>query len=167
MVNKRFLKGFTFIEMIAVIVLLGFVSIGMYSTFAYLALQSSGIFLHTQGVIVARSIMSEVTAKPIIDPATDVTCVMAVNTAARENYETLCDFHNYQSVGIENISGSALSGLELFDVSVNISNVLPSYAAAGLPVNCSYQILVQVNSPDNQSTILEAYRFNENDPVCL
>lgn len=159
--NKRRTQGFTLIEMLFFIVIVGVGLAGVLSVFQRSVAASGDPVMRKQAIAIAESMMEEIMLTEYANPTGgDV-------GSARATYDDVLQYNNYSSNGIVDKQGTAITGLQNYRVAVT---VLPTTAAqqpqlAALtgflptaPAAPARRITVTVTSPDNQTVSLVSYR---------
>ena len=145
-------KGMTLIEMVIAIAVAGIAIAGLAAAFSSIVSRTSDPMIQTQAQIAAESLMEEILLKPFNDPSSGTTCPTA--PSGRQNFDNICDYNGYATSGVADQSGTAVTGLENYDVSVTVVNsALGSVAASD-----SLLVTVTVTSPLGASVVLNAYR---------
>lgn len=118
-------RGFTLIEMILAIVIIGVGLAGVLAAFNTTVKSSTDPLVHKQLLSVAEEMMEEILLKPFVDPEGDTapsnaatSCGLAA--AARSAFDDVSDYHNYQTTGICDIDGAVVTGLGTFSLRVSI-----------------------------------------------
>jgi len=143
-------SGVTFIELIATIVILGIVMVGTVNAITVLVGDSTDPIERQQGIYIAQSYMDEILGKAYRDPTSGTVCTAAI-PASRANYDDVCDYRSISDTGAEDQTGTALTGLENFDVSVDVTSVtLSGKDALRVDVLVSYS---------NDNVALSGYRM--------
>ncbi len=147
-------RGMTLVEMVIAIAVAGIAIAGLAAAFSSIVTRTADPMIQTQAQIAAESLMEEILLKPFADPDTSNVCTDV--EAARSDKDDVCDYHNYTSTGIQDQTGTAISGLENYDVSVT---VVPS-AFGGIASADALLVIVSVTSPLGADVLLSAYRTN-------
>jgi MSHA pilin protein MshD len=116
-------RGFTLVEMIIAIVIIGIGLAGVLLAFDTTVKSSADPLLHKQMLAAAEEMMEEVLLKPYAVSGTAptnsaTTCGTA--GAARAAFDDVSDYHNYQTTGICTIDGVAVAGLSGYSIRVSI-----------------------------------------------
>lgn len=147
--STRRVAGFTLIEMIIAIVIIGVGVAGVLAAFNTTVRASADPMIHKQMLAVAEGMMEEVLLKPFA-----VTGVAPVNTAAacgaaaavRTAFDDVSDYHSYETTGICDIDGAAVAGLEAYTVRVTVvANAAIATDLAGLPIGAVKRITIVVS----------------------
>jgi len=144
-------RGFTLIEVILTILILGIVSIGLVSAQAVMAARSADPMISRQAIAVAESYFDEIFAKDYLDPVTGTVCPSA--PASRALYDNVCDYNGLAG-GITDQFGNN-SGLLGYSASVSVS---PSANLNGLTSSDVLLVSVRVSDPLGHTTLLSGYR---------
>ncbi|MCZ6503458.1 MAG: prepilin-type N-terminal cleavage/methylation domain-containing protein [Gammaproteobacteria bacterium] len=130
--NASFSKGFTLVELVVSIVVLG-ISV---TTFLTLVLQttrdSPDAMIQEQAYAIAQSYMEEILSQPFCDPdfstdcRTDCTASTACTTCSlaegsRNQFDDVCDFNGLSNNGAEDFNG-AITGLSAYNVDVTVDD---------------------------------------------
>lgn len=119
--------GFTLIEMIVAIMIISIGVAGVIAAFVANVRGSADALVSKQLLAIAEEMLEEVELKPYADsgahPANGITSC-GVAAAARNTFDEVLDYNNYQTTGICNINGNAIPGLENFNVAVQIQPMM-------------------------------------------
>lgn len=156
MFNKR-TSGFTLVEMIIAIVIIGVGLAGVLTAFNTTIKSSSDPLIHKQMQAVAEEMIEEIVLKPFAVNGTAPTNTLQTCgvTASRAGFDDISDYDNYSTTGICDIDGATVAGLASYNVSVAISNsALGDVAAASV-----YRVTVTV-AHGTDSINLVSWRTN-------
>lgn len=119
----RRMTGFTLIEMIIAIVIIGVGLAGVLTAFTNTIRSSSDPLIHKQMLAVAEEMMEEILLKPFaVTGVAPVNAATACGAAAaiRTAFDDVSDYHNYQTTGICDIDGNAVAGLGTYSIRVTV-----------------------------------------------
>lgn len=122
-------SGFSLIEMVIAIVIIGTGLAGVLSAYNTVVKSSADPLIHKQMLAVAEEVMEEILLKPFAPNGTvpvNASTVCGVPAAVRLGFDDVADYHGYQTVGICDIEGTTVSGLEPYELTVTVA------ASAGL-----------------------------------
>ena len=116
-------SGFTLVEMIVAVMIIGVGLAGVLTAFSTTVRSSADPLLHKQMFAVAEEMMEEILLKPFAVTGTAPTnSATSCGTAAasRTAFDDVADYDNYQTAGICDIDGAAVAGLDGYGVKVSI-----------------------------------------------
>jgi MSHA pilin protein MshD len=119
------MRGFTLIEMVVAMVIIGVGLAGVLLTFNTVVKSSADPMIQKQMVAVAEELMEEILLKPHAVAGTAPTNALAACGAApavRSGFDDVRDYHLYQTTGVCDVDGDAVAGLETYSVSVSVSS---------------------------------------------
>jgi len=123
--SKRRQGGFTLIEMIVAIVILGVGLAGVMLAFNFAIQASADPVIDQQLLAIAEEMIEEIQLKPY---------AAAANTApagcARDTYNDVSDYNGYASSGICTVDGTPVTALAGYSVSVSVATSTLSGVAA-------------------------------------
>ncbi|MCF8211534.1 MAG: prepilin-type N-terminal cleavage/methylation domain-containing protein [Rhodoferax sp.] len=150
-------RGFTLIELIIFIVIVGVGMAGILSVMNTVVKSSADPMVRKQTIAIAESLLEEILLKEYKDPNGGTngvsTCTLASGTN-RSEWDDVCDYNGYTSTGTKDVVGTSVSGLGTYNVS-------PAVAITDVTLNSVVlkQVVVSVTGP--QDTIsLTGYRGN-------
>ena len=120
-------RGFTLVEMIVAIVILGVGVAGVMLAFSTAARGSADPLVHQQMIAIAEEMLDEVMLKPYAPAANGAPSACALDT-----YNVVSDYNVYATVNqVCAIDGTAIPALASYSVSVSVSaGTLSGVAAA-------------------------------------
>lgn len=156
-------RGFTLIELIMFIVIVGIGVAGVLSVFTTSVASSADPMIRKQALAIAESLLEEILLKEFVDPNGgtngDTTCDLAAGDN-RSLWDDVCDYNTYTSTGlIRNSQGNAIAALANY-------SVLPAVAITTVPVNGVNLKRVVVSVTDSQNNVISivGYRGNDQQP---
>jgi MSHA pilin protein MshD len=149
--------GFTLIEMIVFIVIVGVALAGVLSVLNHATAHSADPIEPKQAMLVAESLLEEILLKPFNDPAGGYAAACPA-TCDRARFDDIHDYNGYASAGVLSLDnlGATVPGLGNYNVAVVVANA--NVTATGNSVAGS-SITVTVTVGANAYT-LTGYRFN-------
>ena len=131
MSNRR-ASGFTLVEMVIAIVIIGVGLAGVLTAFNTTVRSSADPLIHKQMLAVAEEMMEEVLLKPFTgDGVVPVNAQQACGGgASRVAFDEVPDYNNYSTTGICDVDGAAVVGLGGYNVTVAIDNAATLGAGA-------------------------------------
>ncbi|WP_029707907.1 prepilin-type N-terminal cleavage/methylation domain-containing protein [Rhodoferax saidenbachensis] len=167
MSNRRQHCGFTLIEVIIFIVVVGVGLAGILSVMNTVVKSSADPLIAKQTVAIAESMLEEILLKEYCDPDTRSTAappvcparIPADQEAARANFDDVDDYNGYTHNGIVDLTGAAVAGLANYNIT-NVS-VAVTTAAQNTALNAvgAKRVTVTVTGPQGPVT-LTGYRSN-------
>ena len=137
--------GFTLIELVIGIVILGIALAGILAPMNLTTARSADPMIQHQAVAIAEAYMEEILLRSFLDPDTNDFC--PAKEASRDLFDNVCDYHLLSDAGARNQNNPVvISGLEDYDVTVTVSNSafgpggqqVPSTESARIEVNVLY-----------------------------
>ena len=158
MSSQHQLRGFTLIEVIIFIVVVGAGLAGILSVFTTSIKSSADPLVRKQALAIAESLLEEIVLKEFKDPNGGTNgvpgiCNLGVGTN-RSLWTNVCEYNGYSSTGITDVQGNAIPSLSAYKVSgVTVGDV---------PINGVTLKQVRVDVTDTQSNTisLTGYRGN-------
>ncbi len=171
--------GFTLIELIVFIVIVGIAVSGVLIAYDYAVRDSSDPIVKKQALAIAESLLEEIQQMPFTycdpdDPAL-TTASSAAGCATAEAlgpeagetrystttpFDNVNDYHGYNTAtevppGVKDITGTPITGLALYNATVTVANA----ALGGVAAAEGLLITVVVAGPANVSVKLDGYRM--------
>lgn len=146
--SKRPQRGFTLIELIIFIVVVGVGVAGVLSVYTTSIKSSADPMVRKQAVAIAESLLEEIVQKEYADPAGGYT------GASRTLFDDVSDYNNYTSATIVDGAGNTIAGLTQYSIS-------PAVTVAAVTLNgvAVKKIVVSVTGPQGAIS-LTGYRGN-------
>ena len=152
--SKRHARGFTLIELIFFIVVVGVGLASIVSVSTTVVKSSAEPMVRKQALAVAQSLLEEILLKNYSRP-TDSTAVSFANGGTRNQFDTVTDYIGYNTAGgIVDVTGTAVAGLGSYNISPAVS-VGPDT----LGTLAVLKVVVSVTGPQGVVT-LTGYRGN-------
>lgn len=158
-------RGFSLVEMIIAMVIIGVGLAGVLTAFQTTVRDSADPAIHKQMLAVAEEMMEEILLKPYVDPEGDAAPVNALVAcgaagAIRNAFDDVADYHGYQTTGVCDIDGGAVAGLGAYNVSVTVvANAAVAVDLTGLPIGAVRTITVTVTR-GGEAISLTGWRTN-------
>ena len=143
-VRHKFSRGFTLIEMIVAIVIIGIAVSGVLLVMNYTTAHSADPAVQAQAVAIAESYMEEIRLHPFTDPdGSD-------SGETRADYDDIFDYNGLNEAPTDQ-TGTAISGLGSYRVSVTVAKagdlgpsgkLVPNTDAAKITVRVKYGSMV-------------------------
>lgn len=157
--TKRHARGFTLIELIIFIVVVGVGVAGILSVFITSIRSSADPLVRKQALAIAESLLEEILVKEFQDPAGGTNGTTGVCNAGagtnRSLWTNVCEYNNYSSTGVNNVKGVAIASLASY-------KVLPAVTVGDVTINgvTLKRVVVQVTDTQNNVISLTGYRGN-------
>lgn len=152
-------RGFTLVEMVVMIMILGMGLAGIMVAINRATQESAVPFIRKQAIAIAESIMEEVTARDftnnVATPAVDIAGGVS---AQRNQAHEVDDYNGFTMSGIRppDDAATVISGLADYSVRVTVASVAFSTIAAAY----SKVITVTVSGPSGVSVSLEGMKID-------
>ncbi len=148
--RKICISGFTLIEVLITIVVVGIAATAIMSVFVSTAKTSADPIIEQQAVSIAEAYLEEIQGKNFADPTGDET------GESRSSFDDVDDYDGLTDVGARDQNNSVITGLEAYTVSVAVVNSTLS----GIPAADAKRIDVTVNHAVSGSILLSGFRVN-------
>ena len=148
----RSVGGFTLVEALLAIVVLGVGLTGVLLAFSTVARHSADPVLRKQMMGIAQELLEEIALKPYLAAANS-----APAGCARDTYNDIGDYHGYSSTGFCTVDGAVIPALARFSVSASV------VAGTLAGVSAARQITVTV-SQGSESVALKTWRTDYASP---
>jgi MSHA pilin protein MshD len=144
--------GLTLVELVMAIVVAGVVLGGMLSAWTHSVKHSADPLVMRQSLVLARGLLSEVMARPVLDPATGTAC--PPGPAERGAFDNLCDYADWQTDVIADVDGRVYEGFAGYRQSVSVT----PQAWGDLQPGEAWRVEVRVENPLGQPVVLEGWK---------
>lgn len=155
--SKQHQRGFTLIELVMFIVIVGIGVAGILSVFTTSVKSSADPMVRKQALSIAESLLEEILLKEFIDPngggnGAGATCNLGAG-ANRSLWDDVCDYNGYSSVGITDVQGNIIASLSGYKTAVAVTTVPQS--------GFTYKrVQITVTDTQNNTISLAGYRGN-------
>ncbi|MBH9551326.1 type IV pilus modification PilV family protein [Inhella gelatinilytica] len=154
--SSRATRGFTLVEMIIAILVLGFGLAGVLVAFQQTTKGSADPLIHRQLLSVAEGYLEEVLSRPFAS-----NLARSVNGCARDGFHDVDDYAGFTNQSVCPIdSTTPVSGLELYTVSIAVE----AMALNGVAADQARRITVTAQRSDGQSLTLVGWRTHYAGP---
>lgn len=115
-------RGFTLVEVIIFIVVVGAGLAGILSVSSTVVKSSADPMVRKQAIAIAESLLEEISLKAFQDPGGGtsgvITCALGPGTppANRALWDDVCEYNGYSSTGINDVLGTAIAALGNYNV---------------------------------------------------
>jgi len=171
-------NGFTLIELIVFIVIVGAAVAGVLGAYAQATRDSADPVVKKQALAIAESLLEEIQQMPFTycdpdDPnvatatsAAGCTTAEAIGPEAGESrysaatpFDNVNDYHGYNTAvevppGIKDLTNTPIAGLGQYNAAVTVASV----ALSGIPAGDALLITVVVTAPGNLTVSVDGYR---------
>jgi MSHA pilin protein MshD len=171
-------NGFTLIELVVFIVIVGAAVAGVLGAYAQATRDSADPVVKKQALAIAESLLEEIQQMPFTycdpdDPnvatatsAAGCTTPEAIGPDAGESrysaatpFDNVNDYHGYNTAvevppGIKDLTNTAIAGLGQYNAAVTVAAV----ALSGIPAGDALLITVVVTAPGNLTVSVDGYR---------
>lgn len=144
--------GISLIELIMFIVIVSIALAGIMLVMNQTVGHSADTLVRSQAQAVAESLLEEIEAQPV-SGVTSCSSTPVVSTVRAFPYK-ICDYNNFASSGVFDLSGTPVSGLGDYDVAVSVA----SSVLGNIPQGSAVQITVEVTPPAGSSVVATGYR---------
>jgi MSHA pilin protein MshD len=139
-------RGFTLPELVLLIVVLGMALAGIVSLFMTTVAGSADPLVRKQAIAIAESFMDEIMTQALSEPSP-----ATPRGATRESFDSIQDYVGYSETGIKSFSGTAVTGLENYNVGFGVADDTVNGAAVKL-------VTVTVTGPGGVTFTLQGYK---------
>lgn len=115
-------RGFSLIELIIAIMIIGTAVVGVVSMMTFLVARSPDPMWQEQATLIGEAYMSEIILKPFIDPSKKIKDVCPpLEVGGRGVYDNVCDYRGLVDVGVRDQMGNLVAGLGDYTVTVTVT----------------------------------------------
>lgn len=151
--KNKYNLGATLIELIISIVIISIAIVALISFLNLFVSKSVDPMTRKQAVIIAESLMDEISNQQFIKPSGGYTG--PYNSINRNKFDSVMDYNGLLIVGMTTFEGVTIPSLSNYSINISITNVNMNLISAS---DC-YQINITVTSPNDNFT-LQGYRIN-------
>lgn len=146
--SKRRQQGFTLIELVIFIVVVGIGVAGVLSVFTNSVKSSADPMVRKQALAIAESLLEEIVQKEYANPTG------GYSGASRTSFDDVDDYNNYTSASIVDGAGNSIGGLTQYSISPAVAVTATTLNGAAVK-----KIVVSVTGPQGVIS-LTGYRGN-------
>lgn len=160
-------RGFSLIELIIAIMIIGASVVGVLSMMNFLAARSADPMIQEQAMLIGEAYLDEILLKPFLDPSAGTANVCpAPEAEGRSYYDNLCDYNGLTDVGARDQFGNSIADLGAYTVTVTVDDAV-TLGPAGSQISNSgvlrvLRVDVRVQGPGTMALMLTGYRTNYN-----
>lgn len=162
-------RGFSLIELIIAIVIIGASAVGVLSMMNFLAARSADPMIQEQAMLIGEAYLDEILLKPFLDPSAGTANVCpAAEAGGRSNYDNVCDYNGLTDTGVRDQFGNSIADLGAYTVTVTVTGddtVTLGPADSQISNSGVLRVLrvdVRVQGPETMALMLTGYRTNYN-----
>ena len=176
--SNRCARGFTLIELVVFIAILGIALGGVLIAYDYSARDSADPIVRKQALAIAESLLEEIQQMPFTFCDPDDAAVSTANApgecatpeaigpeagesrySAGTPFDNVNDYAGYDTAleipaGVKDITGTPIAGLGLYNARVTVADA----ALPGIPAGEALIVTVVVSGPSNVTARAEGYR---------
>lgn len=146
-------RGFTLIELVVAITIVGIAASTIVMVLGSVAARSADAMVQQQAIAIAQAYLEEILQQPISPPAG------APTMTTRATYDEVDDYNGLSDSGAHDQFGSPIAALAAYNVSVVVSQ---SSALTGVPSAQARRVDVTVSTSPGVTVTLSGYRANYN-----
>lgn len=140
-------RGFTLVELVVAITIVGIVASTVMGMMSVMALRSSEVVVSQQAGSIANAYLQEVMSKKFDEPSTE-------GTGPRWQYDEVTDYNGIDDAGAKDQYGNAILGLEGYRITVGVTG----QALGAIPIAQCRQIVVTVTDPLGEVLSVTSYK---------
>lgn len=143
--NRRPASGFTLIELVVAITIIGICSATILGAMSLISLRSAEALASQQAASVAQAYMQEILSKSFS---------VGPGSGTRANFDDVLDYNTLPDTVVRNQLGAAVAGFSAYRVTVAVAG-----AQFGVIPNAqSRRVVITVTDPLNQAISVTAYK---------
>jgi MSHA pilin protein MshD len=162
-------RGFSLVELVMAIAVMGIVLAGAVAIFSTTARHSADAMVQEQAQLVAEAYLDEILIKRFYDPDTNTVCPAPEGTG-RSTYDNVCDYNGLNEAPTNQFGPPPIAGLSAYNVQVTVTTAGVSLTGvAPGPTNVTIdntgairvmRVDVTVTGPASVGVALTGYRTN-------
>lgn len=164
-------RGFSLVELVMAIAVMGIALAGAVAIFATTARHSADPMIQQQAQLIAEAYLDEILIKRFYDPDTNTVCTGTTAGETRQTYDNVCDYHNINGdagpagEAPRNQLGTPITELSAYNVEVTVDNgtgvsLNGITNTLGPTVTRVLLVTITVTGPNNTTLTLNGYRTN-------
>ncbi len=160
--QTRACGGFTLIEIMVAVVIVGISVIAIMSVFVVTSQHSADPMVRQQAQFIAEAYLDEILIKRFYDPDTNNVCPANEGAGSRSLYDNVCDYNTLPDTVVRDQAGTAITALAAYNVAVSVDGS-GGVSLNGIDNTGAIRVLlvtVTVSGPNNTTVALSAYRTN-------
>ena len=161
--------GFSLIELIVAVVIIGTAVVGIMSATSFLSARSADPAIQEQALLIGEAYLEEILLKPFLDSSAGIVNVCpAPEAGGRSAYDNVCDYNGLTNAGARDQFNNPVSGLETYTVTVTVTgDATVTLGPASSQINNTgvlrvLRVDVRVQGPGATDMTLTGYRTNYN-----
>ena len=149
--GQRRARGFTLIELIVSIVVLGVATAAILGVFSSVATRSAQGLVETQAAQIATAYLNEVLLRSFADPDGNPI------EPSRDQFDDVGDYNGLVNVGVRDQYNQPVTGLDQYDVAVQVSTP-PAGSLGAVPPSDMRLVTVTVVHSTGLTVVVSGYR---------
>jgi len=158
MYARRAWRGFSLVELVLAIAVMGITLAAATSIFVVTTQHSADPMIQQQAQLVAESYLDEILIKRFYDPDTSNVCP-AAEGGGRSAYDNVCDYNGLSGAPQDQF-GNAIAALSDYNVQVAVDNAASLNGTTNADGIKVLRVDVTVTGPGGASVTLSGYRTN-------
>lgn len=151
MKRQRAARGFTLVELVVAITIIGICSATILGVMSVISLRSAEVLVSHQATAITQAYLEEVLAKEFTAQA---------DTGLRRDFNDVMDYNNLPDTVVRDQLGNPVAGFGDYRVQVTVTSVGFTSGATSIPAAQTRQIVVTVSDPLGQDHVVTAFKFS-------
>jgi len=153
-------RGFSIVEAIVFIVIVSVALTGILSLMNFTTQHSADPMIRKQAIVVAESLLAEITQQNFTDPVDGYFNVGTPTQANRHLFDDIGDYNGFTTTGIFPIDdpSTPIPALVAYNASVRVVDTTLGPVGAPIPSGSVKLITVTVTGPDGIPVMISGYR---------